>query len=420
MSKLGLQQFSYVGKSPSDDSIYIDDVNNRVGIGTSSPGTSLQVVGSITTDGLLLGDNELLVLGTGSDLQISHNGTNSYITNTTGSLYLRTNADDSDVVIGTDDGAGGYQTYITCDGSSQKTFIYYDGSAVFETVSGGVDITGQLDATTLAINGTAITSTAAELNILDGVTATASELNILDGVTATASELNLLDGVTATTTELNYVDGVTSNIQTQLDAKAPTASPAFTGSTFSVQQNSGSLSSYFTGGTTAGDDSYLRVTIQNNTGTTALWFGDSDLSAPGRIQYEHNGDYMRFYTTNAEEMRLESDGDLHVDGDVIAYSTTISDERLKEDITLVDNALEKVNQLKGVTFKYKTDGKVSAGVIAQDVEKVLPEAVKDQEIPLKMDDGETYKTVRYDALHALLIEAIKELSAEVKLLKEGK
>ena len=51
------------------------------------------------------------------------------------------------------------------------------------------------------------------------VTSTAAELNILDGVTSTATELNLLDGVTATTAEINYVDGVTSAIQTQLDAK---------------------------------------------------------------------------------------------------------------------------------------------------------------------------------------------------------
>jgi len=64
-----------------------------------------------------------------------------------------------------------------------------------------------------------VTSSTAELNILDGVTATTAELNILDGVTATATELNLLDGVTATTAELNFVDGVTSNIQTQLNAK---------------------------------------------------------------------------------------------------------------------------------------------------------------------------------------------------------
>ena len=64
-----------------------------------------------------------------------------------------------------------------------------------------------------------VTATAAELNILDGVTATAAELNLLDGVTSTTAELNILDGVTATTAELNYVDGVTSNVQTQLDAK---------------------------------------------------------------------------------------------------------------------------------------------------------------------------------------------------------
>jgi microcystin-dependent protein len=81
------------------------------------------------------------------------------------------------------------------------------------------------------VNGTAVTSTAAELNILDGVTSTAAELNlldgvtattaelnILDGVTATAAELNALDGITATVTELNYTDGVTSAIQTQIDA----------------------------------------------------------------------------------------------------------------------------------------------------------------------------------------------------------
>tara|TARA_R110000787_G_scaffold224827_1_gene332861 strand:- start:1515 stop:2249 length:735 start_codon:yes stop_codon:yes gene_type:complete len=57
---------------------------------------------------------------------------------------------------------------------------------------------------------TAITSTGAELNILDGVTSTTAELNILDGVTSTATELNILDGVTSTTAELNILDGVTS------------------------------------------------------------------------------------------------------------------------------------------------------------------------------------------------------------------
>jgi len=69
---------------------------------------------------------------------------------------------------------------------------------------------GNVNATTFSIAGTAISSTAAELNILDGVTSTAAELNILDGVTSTAAELNILDGVTSTAAELNILDGVTS------------------------------------------------------------------------------------------------------------------------------------------------------------------------------------------------------------------
>ena len=71
-----------------------------------------------------------------------------------------------------------------------------------------IDGTANVDA--INLDGTLITSTAAELNILDGVTATAAELNILDGVTSTAAELNILDGVTATAAELNIMDGVTS------------------------------------------------------------------------------------------------------------------------------------------------------------------------------------------------------------------
>ena len=96
--------------------------------------------------------------------------------------------------------------------------------------SGTLDVTGNTAlAGELSLGGVSITSTAAELNILDGVTSTAAELNILDGVTSTAAELNILDGATATTAELNYVDGVTSAIQTQMDLKAPLASPALTG-----------------------------------------------------------------------------------------------------------------------------------------------------------------------------------------------
>ena len=125
-----------------------------------------------------------------------------------------------------------------------------------------------------------------------------------------------------------------------------------------------------------------------------------------------------WYLDGVLDMRLENDGDLHVDGDVVAYSTTTSsDRKLKENITNVENALDKVTQLNGVEFTWKKDGKLSAGVIAQDVEQVLPQAVKEVE---DLNSGESYKTVKYDALHALLIESIKELKAEIDELKKNK
>jgi len=84
-----------------------------------------------------------------------------------------------------------------------------DNSVIGGTTAAAGTFTDLTASGTLTLGGTAVTSTAAELNILDGVTATAAELNILDGVTSTAAEINLLDGVTATTAELNYLDVTT-------------------------------------------------------------------------------------------------------------------------------------------------------------------------------------------------------------------
>ena len=100
-------------------------------------------------------------------------------------------------------------------------------------VDSSKDITGfrNVNAVSYSINGTAIASTAAELNILDGVTSTAAELNILDGVTSTTAELNKLDGVTSTTAELNIVDGVTATTAELNILDVSTASGAST-STF--------------------------------------------------------------------------------------------------------------------------------------------------------------------------------------------
>jgi hypothetical protein len=125
---------------------------------------------------------------------------------------------------------------------------------------------------------------------------------------------------------------------------------------------------------------------------------------------------IAFQVNASEEMRLEADGDLHVDGDVIAFSTTVSDVALKTDIQMIPNALDKIDEVRGVTFT-RHNGQKSAGIIAQELEKVLPEAVRQKKLALH--DGKEYKTVEYDAIHGLLINCIKELKEQIKDLKDG-
>ena len=89
--------------------------------------------------------------------------------------------------------------------------------------------TGAVVGTTNTQTLTNKTLTTPKINENVTLTATSTELNVLDGITASTAELNIMDGVLASTAELNYVDGVTSSIQTQIDAKAPSVSPTFTG-----------------------------------------------------------------------------------------------------------------------------------------------------------------------------------------------
>ena len=79
--------------------------------------------------------------------------------------------------------------------------------------------------------------------------------------------------------------------------------------------------------------------------------------------------------------------------------------------------MDKIKQLKGVTFNYLKGNKASAGLLAQDVEKVMPSAVQEKKIPLHKDDDKAYKTLHYDSVTAILVEAIKELTAKVEKLE---
>ena len=177
-----------------------------------------------------------------------------------------------------------------------------------------------------------------------------------------------------------------------------------------------------TTGTSSSHDAILRLSIGGNTGDSIIQFGDSDDADVGRIAYHHNGNSMRFFTNAAEDMRLTSGGNLHVDGDVIAYSTSISDERLKDDVKDITGALDTVDALRGVTYTWNSgsrEGQRDYGVIAQEVEQVIPEIVYETEMPLLGDEETLYKTVDYEKLCAVLISAVSELRAEVEALKNG-
>jgi hypothetical protein len=334
------------------------------------------VSGSVSGD-LNFGDNVKALFGDSQDLQIYHDGSHSYIDDTgTGSLILRGNG-----AISLQKYTGETMGQFTADGA---VALYYDNAQKFTTTSSGVTVTGTViaDGVSLGDNESAYFGTGNDFQIFhDGSNTYLTESGGVGNVYLRANNLVLVNNSNET-----YVNCVSDGAVTL------------------YYDNSVKLATTSTG-----------VSV---TGTVLSSDGQFGLDSTDYIQFVNNS-YLRFIVNGGEEARLESDGDLHVDGDVIAYSTTISDERLKENIYGIEGALDKVNQLNGYTFTYKADGKVSAGVIAQEVEKVLPEAVSEKELPLKVDDEEKYKVVNYDALHGLLIEAIKELKAEIEELKNG-
>jgi len=111
----------------------------------------------------------------------------------------------------------------------------------------------------------------------------------------------------------------------------------------------------------------------------------------------------------------KSSGNITTIGDITAFGT-ISDIRRKENIVKIDNALDKISKVSGYTYNYIGDETPMTGVIAQELEEVLPEVVYETE----MVDGTSSKAVRHGNIVGLLIEAIKELKAEVEELKKDK
>ena len=128
-------------------------------------------------------------------------------------------------------------------------------------------------------------------------------------------------------------------------------------------------------------------------------------------------------TNDGARVVFESDGDVQVQGDVLAFQTTVSDKKFKNNIEQIQGGLDKVKKLRGVEFDWNATsrkGTRDVGLIAQEVEEVIPEVVKEK-VPCVgefCENTEKYKTVDYTKLVPVLIEAIKDLSEEVEELKK--
>ena len=122
---------------------------------------------------------------------------------------------------------------------------------------------------------------------------------------------------------------------------------------------------------------------------------------------------LHFNFNNDNQAILFKEGDLALAGDLDSFRA--SDERLKEDIHPIEDALDKIKAINGVHFTWLTDDQSfhqgdDVGVIAQEVEEILPEAVQTRK------NG--FKGVKYELLVPVLIEAVKELSGTVTKLEE--
>jgi len=135
------------------------------------------------------------------------------------------------------------------------------------------------------------------------------------------------------------------------------------------------------------------------------------------LQYPDSGTFKVRDSAGNDNFTVDSSGNATAVGNVTAYS----DRRLKTDIHTINDALGICGKLRGVSYKWIRDGKPSIGVIAQEIEEVIPEVVlTSQDLNPSTGESIEVKSVDYGKIVGVLINAINELKAEVDELKGGK
>ena len=300
-----------------------------------------------------------------------------------------------------------------------------DGQAIFNNnvdigagldVTGNITVSGTVDGRDVATDGTKLDG------IASGATANSTE-SIQDIVGAMVSS-NSESGITVTyqdgdgtldfsvtsqtdnnftTTLKNKLDGIESGAtadQTKSDIDALGINAATLDSIDSSSFLRSDAGDQKTSGTLRFNDN---VILSLGTGDDAEFFVNGS-----HLYLDLNSGIGNFYIRDGSTTRytFDDNGDFTATGNVTAYS----DIRLKKDIEVIPNALDKVLNLRGVNYSDIELGDRRTGVIAQELQKVMPEAVREQE---------GYLAVAYGNLAGVLIEAIKELKAEIDELKGG-
>jgi hypothetical protein len=191
---------------------------------------------------------------------------------------------------------------VVVDSDIGSTVQAYDATILVDA-----DIGVNVQAYSSVLAGTTASFTTADETKLDGIEASA---DVTDTANVTAAGALMDSELTSEASVKALNQGV-----------ATTDSPSFAGltvasdSTYAIdvsRSTAGNTTLRITSGSTAGNDAVFRADIANTTGSSGVYFGDTDTNGIGRIMYEHTGDYMRFYTNSTERMRIDSSGNVGI------------------------------------------------------------------------------------------------------------
>ena len=428
----------------------------NVGIGTTSPGSKLHVYGTGTVARLQSSSSyvDMLLVSSGNTgfLNLGATGMNFYVNGGSASNLHMHISNAGNVGIGYT--TPGYSLEIQSSGSAGRARVYADGNGAIFSANGDVQFFTNNTAYSVSFysanKGSLNMRVSDNGNVGIGVSAPNAKLEVNGDVSIRGGNglyFGQSTGNLGSWTTRLFSSGSTQyfNAQTFIFNNSGYGTTEFVRFTsggrvgvgvtnpsarlqvnFDGDNGSGGLTEYgiahsssTSGQATIGSwntgDGYANLNLASSNGTYFWHLSKRPSGNSHRLEYffYESGFFSRFIFTKL--------GDFHADGDVVAYSTTASDEKLKNNIEPIHNALDKVSKLNGVSFTWNCGSRKDEkdlGVIAQNVEKVLPELVREKESPYH--DDQTIKTVDYEKLTAVLIEAVKELQQKVEKLENKK